>query len=633
MISCHVARRLFLCAVCFGPLLTVASVLGQLPDRTQSPNAADAGIALSLADQVGAGRGDWFTIHSSDYIITRDPFRAIRRGRQLFQRKFSQRQGMGPIVGDGAGDIGGTRAIGAGLSDSCAGCHGRPRGSAGFGGDVATRPDSRDAPHLFGLGLKEMLADEMTAESARTSARGAATRCSHARFGGAHTAGGEGRQFGLLTAPSRWQRRHRRVWKASTPTCGFAPSSPTAARSRFASSSSARSTPRWACSRRTRSWRRRTTGRVSSRARALVLDGAIDQVEAACRRGPDGGGNEFGSSGRLPGVLPVQLLQAWPGTADRRHHVMSGTTLRSRGLHQLPSGRPADRRDRRVADVETKFDPTRGIFNHLFATATARVVRLGRRLGASNGEAAVAPALRRPQHLHGFEAARPRAELPRAQLRRHDAARVPDDAAVGCGHDRAVRARRAAVRVPPSACSTSQSSVMVRSPSAAMLVTARRLRPISRWISCVRPLCLPLAASRGDARMRGARQHAVFGGDPALVLAAQESGNAFFDAGGAQHARVAELDQHRAFGVLRELTRESHGAQLIGCAAAGTGGHQALPIQRTTAAEVLSLPAPTTLTERSARRTQLFAQRRARRRKCAADVAVIEPAPQAVGAD
>jgi len=25
-----------------------------------------------------------------------------------------------------------------------------------------TRPDSRDAPHLFGLGLREMLADEIT---------------------------------------------------------------------------------------------------------------------------------------------------------------------------------------------------------------------------------------------------------------------------------------------------------------------------------------------------------------------------------------------------------------------------------------------------------------------------------------
>ena len=62
------------------------------------------------------------------------------------------------------GDIETTPALGAGLADSCAGCHGRPRGSAGFGGSVFTRPDSRDAPHLFGVGLKEMLADEITAD-------------------------------------------------------------------------------------------------------------------------------------------------------------------------------------------------------------------------------------------------------------------------------------------------------------------------------------------------------------------------------------------------------------------------------------------------------------------------------------
>src|SRR5919198_1333812 len=55
-------------------------------------------------------------------------------------------------------------AIGAGLVDSCAGCQGRPRGSGGAGGNVATRPDSRDAPHLFGLGLREMLGDEITSD-------------------------------------------------------------------------------------------------------------------------------------------------------------------------------------------------------------------------------------------------------------------------------------------------------------------------------------------------------------------------------------------------------------------------------------------------------------------------------------
>src|SRR5438445_730509 len=59
--------------------------LAQLVDRTTAPNAAGAGIAKSLMDEIGAGRGDWMTPGSSAFIIARDPFRAIRRGRQLFQ--------------------------------------------------------------------------------------------------------------------------------------------------------------------------------------------------------------------------------------------------------------------------------------------------------------------------------------------------------------------------------------------------------------------------------------------------------------------------------------------------------------------------------------------------------------------
>ena len=83
----------------------------------------------------------------------------------MFQRKFTALQGQGPLGrATAAGRHQTDPAIGAGLADSCAACHGRPRGSAGFGGDVVTRPDSRDAPHLFGLGLKEMLADEITAD-------------------------------------------------------------------------------------------------------------------------------------------------------------------------------------------------------------------------------------------------------------------------------------------------------------------------------------------------------------------------------------------------------------------------------------------------------------------------------------
>ncbi len=143
----------------------------QESDVSRTPNSIGAGIQKSLEEQIGNGRGDIVTPDSSLFIIARDPFRAIARGRQLFQRKFSLSEGLGPRTDDGTGNIGdgddatlfdASRV--AGLADSCAGCHARPRGSAGSGGDVFTRPDSRDAPHLFGLGLQEMLADEITEE-------------------------------------------------------------------------------------------------------------------------------------------------------------------------------------------------------------------------------------------------------------------------------------------------------------------------------------------------------------------------------------------------------------------------------------------------------------------------------------
>lgn len=53
-----------------------------------------------------------------------------------------------------------------------------------------------------------------------------------------------------------------------------------------------------------------------------------------------------------------------------------------------------------------------------------------------------------------------------------------------------------AVRVPPSASITSQSTLAVFSPSSFRSTTARSERPISRWISIVRPPCLPEEASR-----------------------------------------------------------------------------------------------------------------------------------------
>ena len=171
----------------------------QETDITQTPNAANAGIKKSLTEQIGAGQGDTMTPGSSAFIIARDPFRAIARGRQLFQRKFTVAQGFGPRTGDGVGDIMADGSIGAGLSDSCAACHGRPQGSAGFGGDVFTRPASRDAPHLFGLGLQEMLGDEMTSELRATRAAAIAA----AQSGGSPVVtalSAKGVGFGSITA-------------------------------------------------------------------------------------------------------------------------------------------------------------------------------------------------------------------------------------------------------------------------------------------------------------------------------------------------------------------------------------------------------------------------------------------------
>ena len=148
-----------------------------------------AGIQKSLEEQIGAGRGDRFTPDSSRFIIARDPFRAIARGRQLFQRKFTHAQGLGPRTDDGVGNIGeGDDATlfdashVAGLGRQLRYLPRATRGAAGIGGVVVTRPDSRDAPHLFGLGLQEMLADEITHDlrairaAALTGRRGSARR-------------------------------------------------------------------------------------------------------------------------------------------------------------------------------------------------------------------------------------------------------------------------------------------------------------------------------------------------------------------------------------------------------------------------------------------------------------------------
>ena len=180
--------------------LLAGPTLAQLIDRTQAPNTAGEGIQKSLADQIGAGRGDVMTPDSSAFIIARDPFRAIRRGRQLFQRKFTRAQGQGPVV-RGRG-----RATSTTTSPSVPACPtAAPAATAGRAAPRAsaatwsTRPDSRDAPHLFGLGLKEMLADEITADLRAIRAQ-AVAQARATRHPEALTLSSKGIRYGRITA-------------------------------------------------------------------------------------------------------------------------------------------------------------------------------------------------------------------------------------------------------------------------------------------------------------------------------------------------------------------------------------------------------------------------------------------------
>ena len=349
-------------AVCVAGALASTSLVAQLIDRNMAPNAAGEGISMSLDEQIGMGRGDWFTEDSSSFIINRDPFRSIRRGRQLFQRKFPVSRGQGPLAGDGVGNIELTRIIGAGLADSCATCHGRPRGAAGFGGDVVTRPDSRDAPHLFGLGLKEMLADEMTAELrairaeaiAKAVSRGAEVKrpliAKGVRFGHligkpdgtVDTSRVEGVDANLRVRPffahGETISIREFVVGALNAEMGLQVADPELAAAAAG-------------------------GRVVTPA-GMVLDGSTDTIEA-----PPAGPGELDPA--VVDHLEFYLLNYFKaGTGEQTADTARGRRLLEKigctGCHvaDLTVGR-----DRRVADVETEFDPERGYLNRLFATA------------------------------------------------------------------------------------------------------------------------------------------------------------------------------------------------------------------------------------------------------------------------
>ena len=351
----------------------------QLTDASQTtPHLPGSAIGKSLEEQIGSGRGDISTSKSSIFLIKRDPLRAIRRGRQLFQRKFTVDQGLGPrITADSTGNIQNTRALGAGLVDSCAGCHSRPRGSAGFGGNVVTRPDSRDAPHLFGLGLIEQLADEITKDlrGIRDAAIAAASSSGNSvpqpleskgisfgkitglSDGSADTAEVEGVNPDLRIRPFFHEGEtismREFIVGALKAEMGLEAPDPLLCAATDSQNPEAVETPS-----------------------GLELDPALDTMERppVCDKTEDGDGDGVVNEvdGALIDHLEFYLLNYFkPGRAKVSDSAKQGEAIiKDIGCTTCHVQNLTIAQDRRVADVETQFNEEQGIFNRLFATVT-----------------------------------------------------------------------------------------------------------------------------------------------------------------------------------------------------------------------------------------------------------------------
>jgi hypothetical protein len=257
---------------------------------------------------------------------------------------------------------------------------------------VVTRPDSRDAPHLFGLGLKEMLADEITGEL--RAIRAQAVREAH-QLGHNVTKRlvGKGIRYGTIAARP----------DGSVDTTGVQGADPDLRiRPLFAHGGTISIREFVAGALQNEMGLQAVDpdlaaaaagGRITTPG-GMVLDGSLDRIEAGPTADPTADPDDDGVVNEVPQSL-VDYLEFYllnyfkPATYLASGDTERGGRLMTRiGCTECHVRNLRVDHDRRVADVQTAYDPSRGIFNSLFSTATPLV--------SSTDDGSGFPATKRP---------------------------------------------------------------------------------------------------------------------------------------------------------------------------------------------------------------------------------------------
>ena len=231
-----------------------------------------------------------------------------------------------------------------------------------------TRPDSRDAGHLFGLGLKEMLADEITADL-RSTRDLAIKLAQQMKTPVSLKLMSKGISYGRIRALPDGSVDFLKVQGVDSDLRVkpfFAEGSTISIREFIVGAlhnemgMEASADPDLLAA--------SAGGRVVTPS-GMVLDGSKDKISAPPAPDPHRG-NEVDSA--IVDHLEFYLLNYFkPGHGQPSTIADHGRAVFNRiGCSSCHVADLTINHDRRVADVETAYDPAHGIFNSLFATAT-----------------------------------------------------------------------------------------------------------------------------------------------------------------------------------------------------------------------------------------------------------------------